>query len=209
MSAQPDMLRDHEYDGIQEFDNPTPSWWTYIFVGSCAFSLVYFVFFHMGAGWTVKESYQIAVVDDLRKQFAEIGQLKPDEPTLLKYMQDPKWLTVGQLVFKGNCINCHGAEANGSIGPNMTDDHYKNVKTLADIPMVVSAGAANGAMPAWKTRLHPNEIVLVSAYIATLRGKNLPGPRPAEGDLIPPWPVAPTSEAAPAAATSPNKGDGG
>jgi cytochrome c oxidase cbb3-type subunit 3 len=46
-------------------------------------------------------------------------------------------------------------------------------------------------MPAWKTRLHPNEIVLVAAYVASLRGKNLPGPRGPEGEKIPPWPVLP------------------
>ena len=46
-------------------------------------------------------------------------------------------------------------------------------------------------MPAWRNRLHPNEIVLVSAYVANMRGKNLPGPRGAEGEVIPPWPDAP------------------
>ena len=43
-------------------------------------------------------------------------------------------------------------------------------------------------MPAWRNRLHPNEVVLVAAYVATLRGKNLPSPRPPEGEIIPPGP---------------------
>jgi len=86
-------------------------------------------------------------------------------------------------------VSCHGANAAGQIGPNLTDDYYKNVQQLTDIPKIISGGAAAGAMPAWKTRLHPNEIVLVAAYVASLRGKNLPGPRGQEGERIAPWPA--------------------
>ena len=32
-------------------------------------------------------------------------------------------------------------------------------------------------MPSWRTRLHPNEVVLMAAYVAGLRGKNLKGRR--------------------------------
>ena len=88
------------------------------------------------------------------------------------------------------CAQCHGPDASGLTGPNMTDDHYKNIKKITDIPQVIANGAANAAMPAWKNQLHPNEIVLTAAYIASLRGKNLPGPRGPEGDPIPPWPEA-------------------
>jgi len=77
------------------------------------------------------------------------------------------------------------------VGPNLTDENWKNVQKIADIPQVIMNGAAAGAMPAWKTRLHPNEVVLVAAYVASLRGKNLPGPRGPEGTAIAPWPAAP------------------
>ena len=46
-------------------------------------------------------------------------------------------------------------------------------------------------MPAWQNRLHPNEIVMVSAYVASLRGQNKDGPRGEEGSVIDPWPAAP------------------
>jgi cytochrome c oxidase cbb3-type subunit 3 len=77
------------------------------------------------------------------------------------------------------------------VGPNLTDEYYKNVKQLIDVARVIQEGAANGSMPAWKSRLHPNEIVMVAAYVANLRGKNLKGPRGQEGQAIPPWPAAP------------------
>lgn len=188
-SAEP-MLLDHNYDGIQEYDNPTPGWWWLMFHGTMVFAVVYFLFFQFSPdAWTVKDAYNTAVVTDLRKQFAEIGELKPDQATILKYMKDPKWLEVGKNTFLTNCKICHGPDGEGAVGPNMTDDVYKNIKTITDIASVISNGAANGAMPAWKNRLHPNEVVLTASYIASLRGKNLKGPRPPEGEAIPPWPT--------------------
>ncbi|MBL8878956.1 MAG: c-type cytochrome [Phycisphaerales bacterium] len=187
-SAEP-MLLDHNYDGIQEYDNPTPGWWWMLFHATVVFSIVYFLFFQFSPdSWTLKDAYNASVVVDLRKQFAEIGELKADEATIVKYSTDKKWLEVGRNTFATNCVSCHGRDGEGVVGPNMTDDAYKNVKTITDIATVITNGAANGAMPAWKNRLHPNEVVLTASYIASLRGKNLPSARPVEGDVIPPWP---------------------
>jgi len=192
-----DRLLDHEFDGIQEYDNPCPGWWHLLFWGSVVFSIMYFMFFHLGtSGWTLADSYQSAMADNVKLRFAEIGILKPDQPTLLEYMQKPDWLAVGKGIFLTNCKSCHGADGEGLVGPNLTDDHYKNVKTLTDIAKVIEDGAANGSMPAWRNRLsHPNEIVLVAAYAASLRGQNKSGRGP-EGELIPPWPKAPPPAAA-------------
>ena len=188
-----DPLREHEYDGIREFDNPTPGWWYLIFLASFVFSVWYFIYYHMSTiSTSVAQGFDTSVADDLKKRFAEIGDLKPDADTLVRFLQDPAWLTVGALVWKGQCVSCHGPEGAGLIGPNLTDESWKNVRKIEDIAQVVENGAANGAMPAWKTRLHPNEVVLVSSYVASLRGKNLTGPRPAEGEAIPPWPEGPT-----------------
>lgn len=196
------------FDGIHEYDNPCPMWWSLIFLGTFIFSIQYMLFFHVGnSGWTLDEAYQNAKVENLKMRFAQIGELKPDEATMIKYMgeKEKDWLDVGASVFKGNCKSCHGDNGSGLVGPNLTDDYYKNVKQLTDIPRVVSEGAANLTMPAWRDRLHPNEIVLVSAYVASLRGKNLPGKRGPEGNLIPPWPKTPASEAAKPADKAPAK----
>ena len=188
-----DQLLDHEYDGIREYDNPCPTWWHALFLGSVVFSLIYFAFYHMGTqGGTLSDAHDAALANNLKLRFAEIGELKPDEATLLKYMGQPDWLAVGVSVYKTHCKSCHGEDGVGAVGPNLTDDLYKNVKTLAEVAQVVENGAANGSMPAWRNRLHPNEIVLASAYVASLRGKKLPGRQP-EGVEIPPWPSAPAA----------------
>jgi cytochrome c oxidase cbb3-type subunit III len=187
MKEPQNQVLDHEYDGIREYDNPTPGWWHAILVITIVFSLLYWSFFTFSpAAWTPQDVHARAELAGLRKQFAEIGTLAMDEATVMKMMNDPKWLSVGAATFKGNCTSCHGARAEGQVGPNLTDDHWKNVKTVAEIAKVVASGAANGAMPAWAGRLHQNEVVLVSAYVASLRGRNEVGRGP-EGDKINPW----------------------
>lgn len=181
-------LLDHEYDGIREYDNPIPGWWHFIFLGSVLFAVVYTFFFMFSPmAWTPESQLQAAQTREFQKLFADVGELKPDAPTILRLMKDEKMMLVAEGLFQVNCVSCHGASGQGLVGPNLTDDVYKNINALADIPGIITNGVANGAMPGWGNRLHPNEVVLLSSYIASLRGQNIAGPRGAEGDVIPPW----------------------
>ncbi len=193
-----DKLSDHCYDGIQEYDNPTPFWWDLLFVGSVLFAPFYALWFHAPSmGRTHAAHYDVELAENMRLQFGEIGELTADESTILKYMKDPKWLTVGQATFATNCVSCHGTAGEGISGPNLTDDYYLNVKQITDIAKVIQNGAKAGAMPAWANRLHPNEIVLAASYVASMRGENLSSSRPPEGNQIDPWPTATLSEVKP------------
>ena len=187
---------DHAYDGIEEYDNPLPPWWKWLFAATVAFAPLYWMFYHGGgAGRTIEDKFQIALAANTRLQFAEIGDLKPDADTITKFMAKPSWVKVGQSVFKANCISCHGRDAEGKVGPNLTDDSYKNVVKIEDIARVVSEGAGAGAMPKWANRLHVNEVVLVSAYVASLRGTDFDGGKAPEGKKIAPWPDPPPEAA--------------
>ncbi|MFN3190572.1 MAG: cbb3-type cytochrome c oxidase N-terminal domain-containing protein [Aureliella sp.] len=185
-----DQLTDHAYDGIQEFDNPLPGWWKWMFVGSFVFSVFYAMYFHIGApGRAIADQYDRELAANTRLQFAEIGDLTADNATIAEYMAKDSWLKVGQVVFSTHCISCHGRDGEGKVGPNLTDEKYKHLKDLEGIARVIAKGAANNAMPAWSNRLHPNEIVLVSAYVASLRGTNHPAGKTPEGNDIPAWPT--------------------
>jgi cytochrome c oxidase cbb3-type subunit 3 len=175
---------DHTYDGITEYDNPIPAWWAWMFIGTFAFSvLYYFVVTITGDQFSPVAAYDRDVVADLKRQG---GALKADATTLVRLLKDDDSLKAGAAIFQTNCVSCHNRDASGLVGPNLTDDAYMHVEKIADLADVVAKGRKNGAMPAWSNRLSPNEVVQVSAYVASLRGKNLPG-KPAEGKVIPPW----------------------
>lgn len=190
-----DPLTGHVYDGIQEFDNPMPGWWKMLFWASIVFCIPYLMYFHLGVeSRTMAGRYEIEVARNMEVRFGEIGELPADEETLLTYMGKPDWVAYGKSVFAGNCSSCHAADGGGLNGPNLCDEAYKNVKEVADIIKIVQAGAGNGAMPAWQGRLVNNDIVLVSAYVASLRGSNPANPKPPLGNPIPEWPPIPAEE---------------
>lgn len=184
-----DPLTSHNYDGIQEYDNPTPGWWNWLFIGTIVFAPLYMFWFHSPViDRDLGAQYEAAYAENLKLQFGEIGDLEPTRANIVKYMDDDEWLAVGAATFATHCKSCHGADGTGISAPNMTDDYYLHVKNIEDIAKVIRDGAKNGAMPAWGNRLHPNEIVLAASYIASMRGQNLESPRPTEGNIIPPWP---------------------
>ncbi|MEQ1825241.1 MAG: cbb3-type cytochrome c oxidase N-terminal domain-containing protein [Pirellula sp.] len=181
----------HTYDGIQEFDNPLPGWWKWIFWISILGAPIYLLYFHAGApGRSVEEMYQVSLTENTRKQYAEIGDLAADEKTMIQYMKDPKWVGVGQSIFKTNCVSCHRSDGGGNIGPNLCDESFKHIKQLPDIIKVVNNGVAGGAMPGWASRMtHKNDAILVSVFVASLRGAKPVNGKAPDGSPIPPWPT--------------------
>ena len=70
---QPDeKTTGHEYDGIEEYDNPLPAWWFYMFVITIIFAIGYLIAYPgMGnfkgvLGWTQINQYDktVAVADE-------------------------------------------------------------------------------------------------------------------------------------------------
>ncbi|MEM9644178.1 MAG: c-type cytochrome [Planctomycetota bacterium] len=169
---------------------PLPGWWRRILLATIAMIPLYMIYFHGGAeGRSTVDSYERALSKNLERQFAEIGELTPSRDTLVRFQEKTNWLQVGKMTFKRNCISCHGKDGGGSVGPNLCDDHYKNVRSIEDLIDVIQNGAAAGAMPAWKTKLSGNELVLTAAYVASLRGSEPETAKAPEGSPIPPWPL--------------------
>jgi cytochrome c oxidase cbb3-type subunit 3 len=103
------VLLDHECDGIREYDNPMPAWWTGIFWVSILFALPYFAFYHLGGvGTTLADNYETEVGAFYEMQAAKLGNLKPDAPTILTLATDGQKMLAGRNMFRANCATCHG-----------------------------------------------------------------------------------------------------
>lgn len=165
-------LTGHAYDGIQEYDNPLPGWWKWFFVGTIVFSVLYWMFFHFGASERTMFDYLSADEAALaKKQYGTLGELTQDRATLVRFAQEKDWLQYGKSIFRTNCQSCHGPDGGGLVGPNLTDAKWKNVRHIEDIMKVVNNGAGNNAMPPWKQRFSdPRDVIMVSAYVASLLG---------------------------------------
>lgn len=199
-SLQNQNTTGHDFDGITEYDNPTPGWWTWLFIATIVFSAVYFVYYHAGApSRTLADSFAASKAQHTRLRFADMGTLVVNEANMVSWMNNKEYMGMAEGTFKQNCVSCHGQNGEGLVGPNLTDNTYIHVKKLTDIASVVLNGAANNAMPSQK-QMHPNDIALVSAYVASLRGKNLATGTKAKFSgpevEIKPWPTAAETQAA-------------
>lgn len=184
-----DPLLNHEYDGIREYDNPTPGWWHLIFFGSVLFSLIYGVFFHFSpVAWTIYDSWEAAEAAFFQKQFAKFGDLEPNEETIAGLMANENYMNVMKATFQGKCVSCHGDQGQGLVGPSLVDEEYLHIETLPDIYRVLEEGVVTKGMPAWGRQMQETELILLSAYVGSLRGRDVPAGKPPEGDPAPPWP---------------------
>ena len=176
---------DHEYDGIREYDNPLPRWWVSIFWGSTLFAIGYFFHYHVSHnGVSVEGEYQaemqVARAEEAKRALAETVS----EGSLLKLAADNASMGEAKALFGQRCAPCHGAEAQGVIGPNLTDAFWIHGKgTPMDVYGVVNEGVAAKGMPAWGKQLQPAELRKVAAFVTTLRNSNVPG-KAAEGTRV-------------------------
>jgi cytochrome c oxidase cbb3-type subunit 3 len=192
-------VRDHAFDGIQEYDNPMPSWWKNIFWVTIFFSVGYFFYYHLGVGENAEQAYDRALGEFYAEQAAKLGDLQPDEATLVGLMGDPKMMAAGRALYRANCTTCHAADGGGGTGPNLTDDHFLNIRRIEDLHTMVRDGLVGKGMPAWGDRFSPPQLVVLSSYVASLRGTTPASGKAPEGQVIAPWPApAPRDEAAPA-----------
>jgi len=182
------LLTGDSPDGILVYDNPVPRWWKLLFFACVVIAPVSFLFYVCGQdGRSVHDQYNAHKSSVLTLRFKGI-ELVADRETILEYLNNqPEWLAVGEATYKANCVSCHGPDGGGLVGPNLTDDYWKNVTSVEGIARVLENGAGNGAMPAWKTRFsHQNQIVLTAAYVASMRKNPVKGKGP-EGVRISDW----------------------
>ncbi len=179
----------HAYDGIQEYDNPLPGWWSWIFIGTIVFSVFYILYFHSGApNRTMFDQLETTQRALTKKQYGSLGDLKQDRATLVRFMQDKDWTNYGKSIFRTNCQSCHGPDGGGLVGPNLADTAWKNVKHVEDIMTIINNGAGGNAMPAWKQRFtDPRDVIMVAAYVAALQGEKVSGKGPEGANNIPNW----------------------
>lgn len=183
----PERLMHHDYDGIREYDNPLPSWWSLIFVATIVFSFGYWVYYHVThTGRSPDETYKHALAG-WQASYKGPGGPTVSEDMLAGAADNGEVLARGAEVFAARCTGCHTADGRGQIGPNLTDLYQIHGSTRLDIYATVVGGAQGTAMIAWGEVLKPQELVSVTAFVITLRGKNLAGKEP-QGKPVQPFP---------------------
>jgi cytochrome c oxidase cbb3-type subunit 3 len=169
----------HVYDGIEEQDNRLPAWWLLTLFGAMVFAAAYWIVYHTVMAAPLPMVAYLQDKADLQK--VQDAQAIPDEAGVLKLSKDPAAMAAAQKLFTQTCTSCHGQNAEGVVGPNLTDGFWIHGGKPMDIHASVSHGYPEKGMPPWAPTLGNAKVAQLAAYVVSLKGKNLPGKAP-QGD---------------------------
>jgi cytochrome c oxidase cbb3-type subunit 3 len=183
----------HELDGIKEYDNPMPGWLMAIWWGSLIFSAAYLIFYALSFGeGTMEAEYRGSTqqaVTAVDAYFAANPLVPPSPADLLAGAANPAVLELGRGRFTRTCAACHGEQAQGLIGPNLTDDRWIHGGTVEQIFQSVAKGWPAKGMPPWGRAVKPDELAALVSYVRSIQGSNPPNARAPEGERVVPEPI--------------------
>jgi cytochrome c oxidase cbb3-type subunit 3 len=167
----------HDFDGIEELNNPLPAWWTWLFVVTIVWSAVYLVLypgfgnFEGVLGWTSdgQHSAEIARAD---AEYGPIFRAYFERP-IEDLVADERAVGMGSRIFANNCATCHGSDARGGPGyPNLTDGAWLFGGDPKTIVQTITNGR-NGFMPPFASAIGGDKGVAdVTEFVLSLSGRD-------------------------------------
>ena len=138
---------------LNEYNNPLPRWWMWLFYGTVIFALIYVALYpalgrHPGIfGWTSvgEHTKEVATVDAQVKPLFE----KFQKMDLQAVAADKEAMEMAGRLFQTYCIQCHGVTGQGSRDkgfPNLTDKDWQWGGTPEQIVETIANGRM-GVMP--------------------------------------------------------------
>ncbi len=171
---------EHNYDGIEELDNPPPGWIMLLFYVTIGISILYgSYYFWLGSGPTQEEEYARAV------QRAEQQMQTGQEEMEMVLLTDELSLVQGQKIWNDmNCFTCHGAQGEGNaIGPNLTDGYSIHGCDFEAVFNIIKNGEPLKGMTAFRGQLNDASIQKVASYVlVSLYGSSPENQKVAQGD---------------------------
>lgn len=178
------IIQEHEYDGIQELDNPAPAWFQALFYITIVFAIVYMVQFHLiGKSNSSADEYlqEMMIASQQRDELLKSGGLINE--TNVEVLTDAADISKGKEIFTVNCVSCHNADGGGGVGPNLTDEYWIHGGGIKNVYGVIKNGVTAKGMIAWQTQLNPKQMNQVASYVLTLQGSKPASPKAPEGNI--------------------------
>ena len=176
-----DVERPFVVDGIKEYDNPLPSWFIILFLGTILFSVCYLVYYGAMGGASLEQEF---TTDEKRYEQKQAQLAAQDSSSNLgEEIKDPAMIAAGKEIYTANCAPCHGPQGQGVVGPNLTDKYWIHGGSPQDIVNVIVNGVPDKGMVSWKTILGRKKIKQVTAYVVSIGGSNPPNPKAPQGEV--------------------------
>ena len=183
----------HTWDGIEEYNNPLPKWWVWVFYATIVWGIAYTIAYpawplvNQATAGLLGYSTRAEVAEDIAAFEAQNAGINErlagvelvsigDDAELYGYA-----VSSGEAVFRTWCAQCHGSGAAGvqaSGYPNLLDDDWLWGGDIENIYLTIAHGIRNeedldsrySEMPAYGEIFEDDEIVAVVNYVQTLSG---------------------------------------
>ena len=178
----------HVWDeNLEEYNNPLPRWWMWLFWITLAFAFVYLALYP-GLGsfagmlkWSSTGQYdreQARAAERFEPKFAQYAAME-----LPAVAADPKAREMGQRMFLNYCAQCHASDARGRSGfPNLADNDWLYGGTPDAIVATITNGRG-GVMPPWP-QLGTEGTRNVTHYVLQMAGRTHDGLKAAQGKEV-------------------------
>ena len=181
----PGKTMGHVWDEtLEEYNNPMPKWWSWLFVVTVIFALVYLALypglgkFQGVLGWSSVGQYNA----ERERMDATV------QPMYSKYLgmdvkalaADKQAMETGKRLYLTYCMQCHGADGRGAKGfPNLTDSDWLYGGEPDQIKQTIAEGRM-GVMPP-HAQLGADTIKDLANYVRSLSGLPNDSVRAAKG----------------------------
>jgi len=181
------LVMDHKFDGIAELNNPTPAWFMALFYGTILFGVGYLLNYHVfNYGKSQEEEYvaeiQQAADDKIAFLANPVNSASAINENNIEASKDAAVLKSGQALFTTRCPPCHGNNAEGLVGPNLTDEYWLHGGGVKDVFKTIKYGVPEKGMIAWEKSLSAQQISDITNYVLSLKGTKPAGAKAPQGD---------------------------
>ncbi len=139
------MSEQNDFDGIKyREERKSPLVFRILFFGLIIWGVGFSAYFLLG-GWSSQAEFaakKLAKSDLLAKATVPETATLPHREGELK-----QYLVMGKTVFAERCASCHGPDAKGLIGPDLTRKDFKYGKSETALVETISKGRAGGMPP--------------------------------------------------------------
>jgi len=184
IEKEKDIMLDHDFDGIKELNNTIPPWFNILFYGTIVIAAIYLIDYHViGSGNVMVDEYvnEVKIANDKREELIRTGAFINENNVVL--LTDASELEKGKQIFTTNCTPCHGPDAGGTVGPNLTDQYWIHGGGIKNVFTTISNGVPAKGMISWKTMMTPKQIQQVGSYVLSLQGTKPATGKPPEGNI--------------------------
>jgi cytochrome c oxidase cbb3-type subunit 3 len=179
-------LREHSFDGIQEYDHKLPNWWLYTLYAAVIYFVIDWGLYYKTDWFKTDQEKVVEEIEALAKkreeQLAKTLATLDNESLVHTWATDNAVVSRGETIYSQVCIGCHAGNLSATMqagdqlvplpGLPLDDGEWKYGREPLDVFKIINEGTPedssghNGArMQAWGENYSAQQIAEVTAYL--------------------------------------------